>query len=93
LADAWNANGSGEDNKGNSTHVPRSVRTSITPLTPSEWVGSSWDKGISSVVHVLGEIPLVKDLITPGFDDFELGRAAPDVVPSDKLVRYGATRR
>ncbi len=92
LADAWNANGSGEDSNGNGTDVLRSVRTSIKPLTPADWLGSTWDKGISSVVHVLGEIPLIDDLITPGFDHFEPGRTAPDVVPSDKLVRYGATQ-
>jgi hypothetical protein len=93
LADAWNANGSGEDNSGNATNVYRSVRTTIKPLTPSDWIGSSWDEGISSVVHILGEIPLIDDLITPGFDHFELGKTAPDAVPSDKLVRYGATKQ
>ena len=92
LADAWNANGSGEDADGNGTNVARSVRSTIRPLTPSDWIGSSWDKGISSVVHVLGKIPLVNDLLTPGFDHMELGKTAPDVVPSDKLVQYGATK-
>jgi hypothetical protein len=91
LADAWNANGAGENNRGESTNVFRSVRTTIKPLTPADWIGSSWDNGISSVVHILGEIPFIDDLITPGFDKFELGKTAPDVVPSDKLVRYGAT--
>jgi hypothetical protein len=92
LADAWNANGSGEDANGNGTNVLRSVRSTIKPLTPTDWVGSSWDQGISNVVHVLGKLPLVNDLLTPGFDHFELGKTAPDVVPSDKLVRYGATQ-
>jgi len=92
LADAWNANGPGEDGSGSSTNVFRSVRTSIRPLTPADWIGGSWDKGISSVVNILGKIPLVNKLITPGFDHFELGRTAPDVIPSDKLVRYDATR-
>jgi hypothetical protein len=91
LADAWNANGSGEDSNGNGTGVLRSVRNSIKPLTPADWIGNSWDSGISSVVHVLGALPLVNDLITPGFDHFEPGKTAPDVVPSDKLVRYGVT--
>ena len=92
LADAWNANGSGEDGSGNPTDVQRSVRKTIRPLTPSTWLGSTWNNGISSVVHILGQLPLVDDLITPGFDKFEPGRTAPDVVPSDKLVRYGATQ-
>jgi hypothetical protein len=93
LADAWNANGPGEDNSGNGTNVLRSVRSTIKPLTPADWIGSSWDKGIGSMVHILGKLPLINDLITPGFDQFELGKTAPDVVPSDKLVRYGAPRR
>jgi hypothetical protein len=92
LADAWNANGSGEDGNGNGTNVLRSVRTTIKPLTPADWIGSSWDDGISSVVHVLGVLPLIDDLITPGFGHFEPGKTAPDVVPSDKLVRYGVTQ-
>jgi len=92
LADAWNANGSGEDSKGDNTNVLRSVRSTIRPLTPVDLVGSSWNKGISGIVNVLGKIPLIKDLITPGFNHFELGKTAPDVVPSDKLVRYGARR-
>jgi hypothetical protein len=51
-------------------------------------IGSSLDSGISSIVNVLGHVPLVDDLFTPGFDKFELGRTSPDVVPSDKLVKY-----
>jgi len=91
LADAWNANGSGEDGDGKDTNVFRSVRAAIKPLTPADWVGGTWNNGINSAVHVLGKLPLVDDLITPGFDKLELGKTAPDVVPSDKLVRYGAT--
>jgi hypothetical protein len=92
LADAWNANGPGEDSTGNGTNVLRSVRKAITPLTPADWIGNSWNNGISSVVHILGKLPLINTLFTPGFDQFEPGKTAPDVVPSDKLVRYGATR-
>lgn len=88
LADAWNANGSGENGDGGSTNVLRSVRNTIKPLTPADWLGSTWEGGISQVVHLLGEIPLIDQLITPGFDHFDLGRASPDVVPSDRLVRY-----
>lgn len=89
LADAWNANGSGENDKGEDTKVRRSVRTTIKPLVPTDWIDGTWGKGISSVAHILGELPLVDDLITPGFKHMELGRTSPDVVPSDKLVRYG----
>jgi len=91
LADAWNANGSGEDNDGNGTNVPRSVRSTIRPLTPADVIGNSLDQGFNSVVHVLGELPLIDELITPGFKHMELGKTAPDVVPKDKLVRYDAT--
>jgi len=92
LADAWNANGSGEKGDGGPTDVPRSVRNAIRPLVPSDWVGKSWNDGIAKVVHILGEIPFVDDLITPGFDKFVPGKTAPDVVPSDNLVPYDTRR-
>jgi TadE-like protein len=92
LADAWNANGSGEDGSGNPTNTFRSVRSELRPLAPSTLLGGAFNNGISSMVRILGKIPLVDQLITPGFDQFELGKTAPDVVPSDKLVKYGATQ-
>jgi hypothetical protein len=92
LADAWNANGSGEDGNGNPTNTFRSVRTEIRPLAPTTLLGGALNGGINKVVQILGKIPLVDQLITPGFDQFELGKTAPDVVPSDKLVKYGATQ-
>jgi hypothetical protein len=92
LADAWNANGAGEDNDGKGTNVLRSVRSTIRPLVLTDVIGDNWDDGISNAVHVLGELPLMDQLITPGFKNMTLGKTAPDVVPSDKLVRYGATQ-
>lgn len=92
LADAWNADGPGEDGNGVATNVTlRTVRSTITPLTPSDWFSSA-DKVVSEALGVLGKLPLVDKLITPGFDKFEPGRTAPDVVPSDRLVQYGATQ-
>jgi len=93
LADAWNANGSGEASDGTDTKVPRSVRATIQPLAPSDWIANSWGRGIGSVVRILGNIPIVDHLLTPGLNHMELGKTAPDVVPSDKLVRYGAKQR
>ena len=92
LADAWNANGSGEDGSGNPTGTFRSVRTELRPLVLSNLLGNAVNSGIGSMVRILGKIPLVDNLITPGFDQFQPGRTAPDVVPSDKLVKYGATQ-
>lgn len=93
LADAWNADGSGENNDGSaSATLARSVRSAIKPLTPSDWAGKTLDGGVNDFVHLLGDIPIIADLITPGFNKLEIGKVAPDVIPSDKLVRYGAVR-
>jgi hypothetical protein len=92
LADAWNANGSGEKSDGSSSNVPRSVRNAITPLVPTELLANSWNNGIGKLVRLIGDLPLVKKILTPGFDDLAIGKTAPDVVPSDKLVKYGAHR-
>lgn len=91
LADAWNADGAGESSDGKARNdTLRSVRHAIKPLTPSEWAGDSFDSGISDFIDVLGKIPVVDVLFTAGWDEFRLGKTAPDVVPADKLVRYGA---
>lgn len=93
LADAWNANGSGENANGTPTRMTlRSVRTAIKPLSPSDWAGTTFDGGISKFIHILGSIPFIDVIFTAGWNQFELGKTAPDVVPSDKLVPYGSTR-
>lgn len=93
LADAWNADGSGENSDGSAgSTLPRTVRSAIKPLTPADWAGKTFDGGINGFVHLLGDIPGIDDLITPGFDKLEIGKTAPDVIPSDKLVRYGRVR-
>jgi hypothetical protein len=94
LADAWNADGAGEDGDGKASNARlRSVRTVIRPLAPSEWAGNTFDKVINGFTKILGNIPVVDKLLTTNMDEIEIGKAAPDVVPSDKLVRYGATGR
>jgi len=65
----------------------------IRPLAPSEWAGNTFDKVINGFTKILGNIPVVDKLLTTNMDEIEIGKAAPDVVPSDKLVRYGATGR
>lgn len=94
LADAWDAAGSGEKSDGDPAGgaSPRAVRNVIRPLVPTSWLGNSSDKMIDGVVHVLGEIPIVDKVFTPGLKNFHLGRTAPDVVPADKLVKYEDVR-
>lgn len=91
LADAWDASGSGESLNGaeaGGAYHNRSVRSVISPMVPTEWVGKGVGSLIIGVAKVLGKIPLINDVLTPNFDHFEFGRAAPDVVPEDKLVNY-----
>ena len=68
------------------------MRNVIKPLVPTSWLGDKSDDVVNDVVHVLGNIPLIDQIFTPGLDQFELGRMAPDVVPTDKLVKYGHAR-
>lgn len=94
LADAWDAAGGGEDRdgKGISGASNRTVRNVIRPLVPTSLVGDKFDDVTNNVMHLLGSIPFVNDIFTPGFNQFELGKMAPDVVPSDKLVKYADKR-
>ncbi|MHB1057456.1 MAG: TadE/TadG family type IV pilus assembly protein [Rhodanobacter sp.] len=91
LADAWSASGGGERKNGEEASgamYNRTVRHVIRPLVPTSWLGNKADDVISDVIGVLGKIPIVNDLFTPNFDEFQLGRMAPDAVPTDKLTRY-----
>lgn len=96
LADAWNADGGGEDDgtgqdaAGDLPIPGRSVRRTITYLAPGTAVfGGGLGKFVNTVTDFIGSIPVLKDLF-PGFDNhkFQLGRTAPDVVPYDKLKPY-----
>jgi hypothetical protein len=91
LADAWDASGSGESLNGaeaGGAYHNRSVRGVISPMVPTEWGGNGVSSMITDVATLLGNIPLIDEVLTPNFDHFEFGRAAPDVVPGDKLVNY-----
>jgi len=94
LADTWDAAGAGEDANGNAVNTsnPRTVRNVIQPLVPTTWLGSSFDSLSSRVINLLGDIPIIDSVFTPGFNQFKLGRTAPDVVPTDKLVNYAPPR-
>jgi hypothetical protein len=91
LADTWAATGGGERKNGEAASgamYNRTVREVIRPLVPTSALGDKFDDVLSDVINVLGKIPIVNDLFTPGFDKFQLGRMAPDAVPADKLTRY-----
>jgi hypothetical protein len=91
LADAWSASGGGERANGEEASgamYNRTVRHVVRPLVPTSWLGDNADTAISDVINVLGKIPLINELFTPGFDNFQLGRMRPDAVPTDKLVKY-----
>lgn len=89
LADTWDAAGGGEkDGKGVSGASDRTVRHVITGLVPTAMLGDKFDSISSDVIGILGKIPIVNKLFTPNFDKFRLGRMAPDVIPTDKLVKY-----
>jgi hypothetical protein len=90
LADAWNANGPGEDGNGTDTQVLRSVRGTVGPLALVNVIPSSLLKGIDGIAGTLGKLPVANQLITAGWGP-EFGRTAPDAVPSDRLQQYGAT--
>ncbi|GFZ93705.1 hypothetical protein GCM10011408_11870 [Dyella caseinilytica] len=89
LADSWDAGGGGETLGGNSTNTLRSVRGTIAPLVPSTWLGR-FTGVINGAVNILEHIPMLNQLmgLTTPDSQFEMGRTAPDVVPSDKLVPY-----
>jgi hypothetical protein len=94
LADAWDAAGGGEDRNGEgiSGASNRTVRSVIRPLVPTALFGDKFDDIANKVIDILGKIPIINKIFTPGFDQFHLGRMAPDVVPADKLVPYGRPR-
>ncbi|MHB9022412.1 MAG: TadE/TadG family type IV pilus assembly protein [Halothiobacillus sp.] len=90
LTDAWDAAGGGETLNGQPAggqYANRTVRGVIEPMVPSSRLGGGAISAIHTAAGLLGSIPLMKDILTPNFDKFELGRTAPDVVPDDKLVK------
>jgi hypothetical protein len=89
LADSWDAGGNGETLNGSATNTLRSVRGTIAPLVPSTWLGR-FTGMINGAVNILEHIPMLNQLmgLTSPDSQFEMGRTAPDVVPTDKLVPY-----
>jgi TadE-like protein len=88
LADAWDARGPGENTDGKGKNdIARTVRHTIKPLAPFTAIPDSLSSGFESVMNVISAIPLVGTVF--GMKDFVIGKTAPDVVPADKLVRYG----
>lgn len=88
LADTWDARGSGENADGQGKNdIARTVRHTIKPLAPFSAIPDSLSSGFETVMNVITAIPLVGTVF--GMHDFVIGKTAPDVVPADKLVRYG----
>lgn len=93
LADAWNADGSGENDEGqvdtNGMRIPdRSVRSAITYLAPGTALfGGKLGSTSHKILKIIGQIPILDDFY-PSLDKFEPGRTSPDVVPFDKLQPY-----
>jgi len=90
LADAWNAAGGGENRDGTAVNGAsnRTVRNVVRPLVPTDWAGNSVMNGINDVMHMLGDVPLLDDVLTAGWKNIAFGKVAPDAVPADKLVKY-----
>lgn len=88
LADAWDARGPGENADGQGKNdIARTVRHTIKPLAPFSAVPDSVSKGFETAMNVVAKLPLIGTVF--GINDLVFGKTAPDVVPADKLVRYG----
>lgn len=93
LTDAWDAAGAGETAAGDEIRGAsiRTVRMQVQNITKLTKV-LEIVKPIAAVGEVLGFVPVVGTLLFPGFDEFHPRRAAPDVVPADRLVKYKNVR-
>lgn len=93
LTDAWDAAGAGEDVAGEaiSNASSRTVRNQTLSLAPIAKFASVIEP-ISEFMGLLDHVPLVGELFTAGFDQFQPGRTAPDVIPADRLVEYRNVR-
>jgi hypothetical protein len=93
LADSWDAAGSGETRDGDAVSgagANRTVRATISPMVPSTWLGK-FTGVVNGAVKVLEDVPFLSQMVGLT-SQFELGRTAPDVVPTDKLVPYKNVR-
>lgn len=95
LADAWNADGAGEsdsvgghtDTSSNSPIPSRTVRRSLPPS--AALLDGSIGGVVSAIFNTIGSVPIL-DNFFPNGGGLDVGRAAPDVVPYDKLQPYNA---
>jgi hypothetical protein len=93
LADSWDSAGSGETRDGDAVSgasANRTVRATISPMVPSTWLGK-FTGVVNGAVKVLEDVPFLSQMVGLT-SQFELGRTAPDVVPTDKLVPYKNVR-
>ncbi|KJV37305.1 TadE/TadG family type IV pilus assembly protein [Luteibacter yeojuensis] len=86
LADTWDAKGSGENADGEGERdVPRTVRHTIKPLSPSAALPDGLLDGIHDATNIIDKIPLIGTVF--GINDWVPGKTAPDIVPADRLVK------
>lgn len=92
LADAWNADGSGEvdtsdESNLSSNGAPIPNRLVVNSLPPSAaLLNGGPSAGLAKIFNFIGKIPIVNTFFPT--DGLNFGRAAPDVVPYDKLQPY-----
>lgn len=92
LADAWNADGAGEsDSPGRSDAgaygAPIPGRTVVKSLPPSAaFLNGGFASGLTSTLDFVGGLPIIKVFFP--INGLNPGRAAPDVIPYDKLQPY-----
>ncbi|WP_064504875.1 TadE/TadG family type IV pilus assembly protein [Frateuria defendens] len=88
LADTWDARGSGEDDKGEGRNdIVRTVRHTVKPLSPMSTLPDKLLDTLHDVTQIIDKIPLIGTLF--GINGWYPGKTAPDIVPSDRLVRDG----
>lgn len=92
LADAWNADGPGEQDTAEtsddiSRYSPIRARTVVRSMPPSAaLLGGGFGSGITKFLNFVNKLPIINVFFPTGGLNF--GRAAPDVIPYDKLQPY-----
>ncbi|NID13988.1 TadE/TadG family type IV pilus assembly protein [Luteibacter yeojuensis] len=86
LADTWDARGPGENADGEGENdVARTVRHTVKPLSPVSALPDGLLEGIHDATNIIDKIPLIGTFF--GINDWVPGKTAPDIVPSDRLVK------
>lgn len=92
LADAWNADGPGEQDTAEtsddiSKNSPIPSRTVVNAMPPSAaMLGGGFGAGMTKIFNFVGKLPIINVFFPTSGLNF--GRAAPDVIPYDKLQPY-----